>query len=349
MWRLADPKMLWLLLVLPAVLWFVYRRRPGPAMVYPLVGHVPRTPLTARHLAVIAGRPVFTAGIALMILALARPQKLLSRVSIESDAVAIQMAIDVSGSMAGLDFSNPEDIRNGIFRTRLDVVKDVFADFVHRRPSDLIGLITFGGYAISRAPLTFDHDLLLHLLADIEIPGSQYDRFGQPINPEDSMTAIGDALALACARMNDTNMASRIVVFLSDGESNFGIIQPEEAIQIARSLGIKVYTIGVGREGPVPFIGRDLLGRHVIQQADIGMDIELLQRMAEETGGHYFHVEDPAGLSQAMNAIDRLEKTTAEQQVYELYREKLLWPLLIGLLLACGAATTLYGITGKPV
>lgn len=339
MWRLANPAMLLWLLALVVAGWFVYRRRPAPAMIYAPAARLPYLPVTARQVTVSVTRAVFLAGIALTIIALARPQRLHSRIKQRTEALAIQMVVDISGSMAGLDFSPPEAMTSGNFRTRLDVVKELFSDFVGRRPNDLIGLVTFGGYAVSRVPLTFDHDLLRHVLADVEIPGSEYDRQGRLLNPEDQMTAIGDALALACARLADTNIATRIIVFLSDGESNAGVIEPETGISIARSMGIRVYSVAVGTEGRVPFLGRDMMGRPVLQHAQIGMDRELLERMATETGGSYYPVEDPDALEQALSVIDQLETTPLEHTVFERHTEKMAWPLGLGLLLILAAAS----------
>ena len=153
------------------------------------------------------------------------------------------------------------------------------------------------------------------------------------------MTAIGDALATACARLESAVVKSRIIVLLTDGESNTGIITPDQAMKAAKSMGVKVYTIGVGSNGRAPFLVRDVFGRQVIQYADVTLDENLLRSIASTTGGQYFNVTDPKGLGRAMEAIDKLEKTTINTELYNQYDEHFLTFLLPGLiLLAAGAA-----------
>lgn len=345
--QLANPSFLWIFIVLAVAIWFVFRRCQGDGAVYPPTGHLPRIPRSFRHFVADTTRIASITGIALLIVALARPQTRDTRIEEKQEAIAIQMVVDVSGSMAGLDLAAPETLRDGEFRTRLDVVKDAFSEFVRRRPHDAIGLITFGGYAVSRVPLTFDHDLLQHIINNVEIPGSEYDREGHLRRPEEQMTAIGDALALACARLENTDIASRIVVFLSDGESNFGIIDPDDAIRLADSMGIRVYTIAAGSEEMVPFLSHDPRGRPMIQRVFVGLDTDLLQRMAHTTGGRYFHVDDAAGMELALAAIDDMETTVTDQQIVEHTSEKQHWPLTLGLLLLIGAISIRCGVEGK--
>lgn len=348
MWQFADVSLVWLpLILLVLVAWRIFRRRRGAATVYPLTSHLPPLPRSGRLIVMATTRFAFLAGSLLIIIALARPQVVHTRITQRPDNLAIQMVVDVSGSMAALDFASPEEIRDGEYHTRLDVVKEVFSDFIQGRPDDLIGLITFGGYAISRVPLTADHDLLRFILDDIAIPTDQTDREGRLLNPAEQMTALGDALALACARLADIDIASRVVVLLSDGESNFGIIEPDEATRIARAMQIRVYTIAVGTEDKVPFLGRDMAGRPAIQHAVIGLDSELLQRMADPTGGLAFHVSDPDGLTAAMSAIDKLETSPAEPLTLELYNEQMAWPLSLGLIFILMAITTRCVLDGE--
>jgi Ca-activated chloride channel family protein len=264
----------------------------------------------------------------LAVLALARPQTVFSRTVRRSDAIAIQMVVDCSGSMQALDFATPDNRR-----TRLDVVKETFAKFIATRPGDLIGLITFGGFASSRAPLTLDHDALLHSLRGVETAREQFSADGQLLNQEEMLTAIGDALATACARLENTAVKSRIVVLLSDGESNTGIIKPDDAVKAAKALGIKVYTIGVGSTGIAPFLARDAFGRQVIAQAEVRLDEELLRSIASTTGGEYFNVTDPKGLNTVMTRISKLEKTALNTDQYNRYEEHFLNFLIPGLIL----------------
>ncbi len=347
MWQLTEPSYLWILIVLPGAFWFVFRHGQGNGAVYPPTGNLPRLPRSLRHLATDIARIVFLTGIALLMVAMAGPQTRDIRVTERSEAIAIQMVVDVSGSMAGLDFASPETIHATPGSTRLDIAKKSFSEFVRRRPHDAIGLITFGGYAVSRVPLTFDHELLQRMIDDVHIPGSEYDHAGYLRRPEEQMTAIGDALALACARLENTEIVSRIVVFLSDGESNFGIVEPDDAIQLAKSMGIRVYTIAVGSDDKVPFLQHQPDGRTVILRMFVGLDTDLLQRIADTKGGRYFHADDAEGLEQAMAAIDAMETTVTEKQVVEHRAEKLHWPLTLGLLLLIGSISVRCGLDGR--
>ncbi len=349
MWRAGDPSFLWLFILLAAATWHVFRRRAGTGTgtVYPPTGHLSRLPRSVRHVLVDLSRIAFVAGAALLILALARPQRLESHVEETTESIAIFMVADISGSMAGLDFASADAIRAGDHFTRLDAVKDVFSEFVRQRPHDAIGLITFGGYAVTRVPLTFDHNLLQHVIDDVTLSGYENQRTEFLQDPAERMTAIGDALALACARLEETEIPSRVVVLLSDGESNYGIIDPDKAIRIAVAHGIRVHTIAVGSEGPVPFLDYDPLGRPLIRQAVIGLDTELLRRMADTTAGHYFHVTDPEGMEAAINAIDDLETTTIEHRLREHYTEDHGWLLGLGLLLLILAVTVRCGVSGE--
>ena len=245
------------------------------------------------------------AGLAAGIVALARPRAEFALVSESKDAIAIEMAIDVSGSMMALDFSTEKEPE----RTRLDVVKETFRDFVAARPDDLVGLVAFGGFATTRCPLTADHDALLAVLAETRVPGSD----GEPIEEGEAETAIGDGLAMACARLAAaTNVATRIAILLSDGVNNYGIATPAEATALAKRRGIKVYAIGVGTTGPVPFPAIDARGRRVRTRGYGEIDERALRRIATETGGLYFNVRTEGALQDALAKIDELEKTSVE-------------------------------------
>ena len=261
----------------------------------------------------------FLAGAALLVVAAARPRTSLARSSRSVDAIAIAMAVDVSGSMEALDFMSPGSCTE---RTRLDVVKEVFAKFVEARPDDLIGLVTFGGYASTRAPLTADHEVLLHVLKGVQVPTIAYDANGRPVDQEETLTAIGDGLATAIARVKDAEMKSKIVILLSDGVSNTGAVEPDAAAAAAAKLGIRVYTIGVGtRSNRTPFRVRDMVGRSVIQYADMSFDESQLKSIASTTGARYFGVRDEGGLKAALEEIDSLEKTTLDRTVYQRWNE----------------------------
>ncbi len=322
--HLGSPYYLFLFLALAAACWFVLRRRQRQALLFSAFQRLPANRSTWRtRLQPVAPLLVLT-GLALLIVALARPQTIFSRTLRKSDAIAVQMVVDCSGSMQALDFSTPDKQR-----TRLDVVKETFSKFVLQRPGDLVGLVTFGGFASSRVPLTLDHTALLHSLKGVEIAREQFSKEGQLLNQEEMLTAVGDALATGCTRLEEAGVKSKIIVLLSDGESNTGLIKPEEAAKAAKTMGIKIYTIGVGTTGRAPFLGRDMFGRQAIGYADVRLDEELLRSIASTTGGKYFNVTDAKGLEQTMAAISKLEKTTINTELFNKYDEH--FPLVLGL------------------
>ncbi|MBP5320589.1 MAG: VWA domain-containing protein [Kiritimatiellae bacterium] len=279
--------------------------------------------------------PLFLLGALLLIVAAARPRTTLARERRSVNAIAIGMVVDVSGSMEALDLTR----KGEAYRTRLDVVKELFAKFVNERPDDLIGLVTFGGYASTRSPLTADHRALLHVLEGVEIPRAQLDNQGRPVDQEETLTAIGDGLATGLARLMDAEPKTRIVILLSDGESNTGIITPEQATETAAKLGIRVYAIGVGSNGRTPFKTRDIFGREKIAYADATFDESQLKTIAEKTQGRYFSVKDHDGLAQALEEINTLETTRIEREVYDRYDEHFVTYLLWGAVLLAAAIT----------
>ena len=273
------------------------------------------------------------AGLALMIVAAARPRSPLAHETRSVDAIAIAMTVDVSGSMDALDLT-PKGAKFSKETTRLAVVKKLFAEFVQKRPDDLIGLVTFGGYASTRSPLTADHDALLNVLKGVEIPSVSLDAQGRPIAPDEQMTAVGDGLATALARVKDAKPTSKIVILLSDGVSNTGAVEPDEAAAAAAKLGVKVYAIGVGTKARrTPIFGRDFFGRQVVQYVDMTFDEKQLKAIAEKTGGTYFPVNDRDSLENALDEIDQLETTKLEADAYDRWEEHFAMFLFLGALL----------------
>jgi Ca-activated chloride channel family protein len=238
------------------------------------------------------------------------------------------MCIDRSGSMAALDFNV-----DGQQVDRLAIVKQVFQDFVMGkgklpgRPDDLIGLITFGGFVEPRCPLTLDHGALVEVLKEVEIPHPIFDNRGEEINrrlwQEDSQTAIGDALALAANRLKDAHAKSKVIILLTDGEQTAGVLQPVEGAKIAKTLGVKVYTIGIGSNGvvPIPDPYPDAFGRRVIRQEVFPLDEQTLKQIADVTGGKYFSAQDTESLEDVYAEIDRQEKSASEGRLYSEYHE----------------------------
>jgi len=324
--RLASLHWLALLAPLALLMWWQRRRRRRTAVLFSdvrLVRALPRT--WAQRLWPWVGGLRWL-GLTLLIVALARPQQGRQEFRVETYGVAIQVCLDRSGSMQAMDFE-----LDGKPVNRLTAVKRVFHDFVAGqgglpgRPDDLIGLIAFGGFAESKCPLTLDHDALLKVLATVEIPQPIQDRQGRPINDrllaEDQATAIGDAVTLAAGRLKGLKAKSRVIILLSDGEQTAGLVEPLEAARLAKSLGIKVYTIGIGGTGMAPIPVTDPFGRPVLRSVMVRLDEKTLRGMAEAADGRYFHARDTDALEKICGAIDRLEKSPAEGRLYTQYRE----------------------------
>jgi len=331
--RLHDP--LWLLALVPLALLAWWRVRRHSSVLYStttLLDDVPRSLFERVHrlLPWLEGL-----GLVLVVVALARPQRGLEEYRIRTEGVAIVMCLDRSGSMQALDFTE-----NGQRVDRLHVVKRVVRDFVGHRPDDPIGLVVFGGFAESRCPLTLDHDALRSILADVKIPEPLLDERGRPVDlqaaQEEMATAIGDALALATARLRDAKAKSRVIVLVSDGESNAGVIEPLQAARAAAELGIRIHTIGVGTTGVVPMPARDPYGREVIRTSPVRLDEQTLKAIADATGGRYFNAQTTDALERVYERIDRMEKTETEGVLYTRYRELFARLLVPGLALVLG-------------
>ena len=287
-------------------------------------------------------------GLILITLALARPQFGREETRIRTEGIAIQMCIDKSGSMQALDFSLDNQQVN-----RLDAVKGVFEQFVtgddqfSGRSDDLIGLISFGGFASALCPPTLDHGALLDVLQSVKIPEPIRDDQGRVLNEEllreEQATAIGDALALAVDRLKDAKSASRVIVLLSDGENTAGVVTPEDAAGAAAEFGIRVYCIGVGSNGMAPYPVVDPFGRQFLQQQPVRLDEATLKSVAETTGGQYFNAKDTNALRQVYEEIDQLEKTEVEGRLYTSYREVFDYPMLAGL--GCVLMSVILGST----
>lgn len=339
MFEFAHPWFLLMLILLIPAAYRIYSRRINTGLLFAPVHRIPSEGVSWRIYASVLLPAFYLIAIALAIVALARPRKTFSTVTHSTEGVAIQMVVDISGSMDALDMSTQKGGK-WEYRSRLDAVKQAFADFVKRRPDDLLGLISFGGYASTLTPLTTDHEALLHVLQGLTIPINTDD-------PEEAMTAIGDAIATACARLDAIEMKSRIIVLLTDGASNTGIIKPSEAAVAAKKLGFKIYAIGVGRDGIAPFFSRDIFGNKVIVQREVPMDEEILKQISKDTGGRYFSVSDPAGLEEAMKDIDAMEKTKVERDVFRKHEELFLRFLIPSLLFLALAAALNIIVTGR--
>lgn len=335
----ANPWMFLLALPLGFAAWRLLRRARRSGVRFSAVSRLPPRSAGWRAKAAALSPFVLLAGLAALVVASARPRTPLAHERRSVDAIAIAMTVDVSGSMEALDLTPPGE-RFSLDTTRLAVVKKLFAEFVEKRPDDLIGLVTFGGYASTRSPLTADHAALLNVLKGVTIPPISLDAQGRQIAPDEQMTAIGDGLATAVARLKDAKPKSKVAILLSDGVSNTGAVEPDAAAEAAAKLGIKVYAIGVGTKARrTPIFGRDFFGRNVIQYADMTFDERQLKSIAEKTGGRYFAVNDRDSLEKALEEIDKLEKTELEADAWDRWDEHFAAFLLAGALLVFAAAS----------
>lgn len=259
-------------------------------------------------------RPILTGlrilALALVIVAIARPQTGQAREIVKGEGVDIALALDISGSMASLDFE-PQN--------RLEAAKVVISDFVQGRTYDPIGLVVFASNAFSQSPPTTDHNVLLRLLDRTEL--------STDLGIEDG-TAIGMGLANAGNMLQDSDARSRVIILLTDGVNNAGEIDPMTAAEAVKALGIKVYTIGMGRPGQVPVPVQDVFGGEQIVYQESSLDEGTLQQIAETTGGRYFRAEDTGTLKQIYAEIDSLEKSQVEVERHTRYRELMAWLLI---------------------
>jgi Ca-activated chloride channel family protein len=330
--RLYSP--FWLILAPLAIgaLWWRLHPRQRPAAVFSSIADLKDLPVTlAQRLR--RGLPyVYGLGLCLLIAGLARPQSGRSESRITGEGIAIEIVLDISGSMEALDFQ-----LEGRDVSRLDAVKHVIQEFVLGSPKsrlsgrqdDLVGLVAFGGFADSKCPLTLDHGALVDIIQGLEVPRPVRDQKGRVINAqslqEELATAIGDGVAVAVDRLRGAKAKGKVVVLLTDGDNNAGVVDPREAAGIAAESGIKLYTIGIGRNGVVPIPHEDEFGNRVLVPAQFRIDEELLRDMAQTSGGRYFHASDSEGLAQVYAEIDKLEKTRLEETKYAEYTELFRW------------------------
>jgi Ca-activated chloride channel family protein len=259
---------------------------------------------------------------ALVIVALARPQLGSTLERVQASGVDIMLVLDVSGSMIAEDYIVGDTRVN-----RIDTVKRVTREFIEARPNDRIGIIAFAGRPYLVSPLTLDHDWLLNRLDDVHIG-----------MVEDS-TAIGSALASAAARLKDRDSKTKIIVLLTDGANNAGKVQPLTAAEAAHAFGIKIYTIGAGSTGPVPVpVGKDMFGQTMYQNMVFDFDEKLLQEIAKIGNGKSFRAADTETMNSTFKEIDRLEKTKIEVEKTAEYHDYFSWLLLAATLLLAAEA-----------
>ncbi|MFR9166100.1 MAG: vWA domain-containing protein [Dysgonomonas sp.] len=298
----ANPKYLFLLILLiPLVVWYILKLRKTQATfkissVSAYKGKGSSLKVYLRHLPFV----LRTLAIAFIIIALARPQNINSWDETETEGIEIMMALDVSGTMLAQDLK-PD---------RLEAAKKVAAEFITDREKDNIGLVVFAGESFTQCPLTTDHGVLLNLLHEV--------KYGMI---EDG-TAIGLGLANAVNRLKDSQAKSRVVILLTDGSNNRGQIAPLTAAELAKSFGIRVYTIGVGSRGMAPTPVMTPFGERIMN-IPVEIDERTLTEIASLTGAKYFRATDNNSLVEIYSEIDAMEKTlirtstvTKKQELY---------------------------------
>ena len=311
----ANPKLLWLLLLVPlAIVWYILRHKKQEASVRfsDMSGFV-KLPKTwkayLRHLLF----ALKMAALALLIVALARPQSSSTNSTSNIEGIDIVMAMDVSGSMLARDLK-PD---------RLTAAKRVTSDFVNDRPGDRMGLVIFSGETFTQVPLTTDHGVMLNMLAEMKN------------GLIDDGTAIGDGLATAISRLKDSEAISKVVILLTYGMNNAGSVDPYTAAEIAKLYGIRVYTIGVGTYGTAPYPVQTPFGTQM-QQIKVEIDEKLLSTIANSTGGKYFRANNNKKLDEIYQEIDKLERSKIEvtefRRLHEEFYPLVAWAIALLLL-----------------
>ncbi|MEY4617759.1 MAG: hypothetical protein RJB66_2719 [Pseudomonadota bacterium] len=293
-----------------------WQRKKRPALKFSTMQLVPRQKTWRVYLAPV---PLVLQYLSLLlfVIALARPQKSDELTKKNVEGIDIVITLDISDSMLIEDMPP---------LNRLEAAKETIRDFVKGRSSDRIGLTLFMGEAFTKIPLTLDYDMIVSELKEI-----------QPSRTIKMGTAIGVALANSVARLKDSKAKSRIIVFLTDGENNSGTIDPETALEIAKGEGLKIYSIGIGKDGEtrLPVYSMDPFGRKIktYQPFHSTVNEELLQKMADDTGGKYWRATSYNGMKEIFREIDRLERTTIEVNKFtrftELYQKWLKWGLFL--------------------
>ncbi len=311
----AYPKLLWLLLILPPLGYWLFARdkKTRPYLHYSDSSYRSVLKRTWRQRLYPTLHVLRLLAVALLVVALARPQSTSKQSSKNIEGVDIVMAMDISGSMLAEDFSP----------NRLEASKQLAREFVRGRESDRIAVVAFSGEAYTQCPLTIDHGILENRIRQLK-SGVITDG-----------TALGDGLAVSINRIRQSDAKSKVIILLTDGVNNAGSIDPLTASDIAKTYGIRVYTIGVGTRGLAPYPYKTPFGIQY-QNVQVEIDENLLKQIADETGGMYFRATNKNRLKAVFEEIDKLEKTKIEVLSYEQRAEEFkpfLWAALALLLL----------------
>ena len=295
------PKLLWLL-VIPAllVLHYIYLELSERHPHLRVSTSVPWMASGRSFMAMLRHVPFILriSALSMIIVSIARPRSSEEMERIDTEGIDIILAMDVSTSMLARDLT-PD---------RINASKDIAIEFIAQRPTDRMGIVVFAGESFTQCPLTTDRATLINLMKDV-----QTDLI------EDG-TAIGNGLATAVARMKDSDAKSRVVILLTDGVNNRGEISPQMAAEIAKTYGVRVYTIGVGKEGMAPYPVMTPWGVEV-QNVKVEIDEALLAEIAESTGGRYFRATDNTKLAEIYSEINKMEKARTTVDSFPIYKE----------------------------
>ncbi|MBR0122827.1 MAG: VWA domain-containing protein [Bacteroidales bacterium] len=291
----ANKPLLFLLLIIPILIaLYVWKyRKLYPTIQISSFDFANKSKTSFREILVHVLFGLEMVAVALLIVALARPQSSEKNSTTNVEGIDIVMTMDVSGSMLAEDFKP----------NRLEAAKKVGAKFVDGRPNDRIGLVVFASESYTQCPMTTDHKVLNQLMSEIKT-GIIEDG-----------TAIGDGLSIAISRLKDSDAISKVIILLTDGVNNTGSIDPISAAEIAKMFGLRVYTIGVGTNGTAPYPVQDFFGNKRYQQVEVNIDEDMLRQIANMTGAQYFRATDNSSLDKIYSEIDKMEKSRIE--VYE--------------------------------
>ena len=317
MFIFKDPWVLAFILLIPLLVIITRRRRTDPTFIFSskkLLEEIRPTFRQRMSSSLILFRAL---ALVLVIFALARPQSVLEESKTVSEGVDIVLDLDTSTSMLAEDFKIAQKRVN-----RYDVVKDVVKEFIQKRKDDRIGMVAFAARAYTVCPLATDYAWINENLDRVRV-GMIEDG-----------TAIGSAIASSLNRLRTSKTKSRIIILLTDGINNAGTVSPLTAAEAARALKIKIYTIGVGTKGLVPYpVGQDRFGRNVYQNIPIEIDEEMLKKIADMTGGKYYRATDTETLRKIYDDINKLEKSNIEHFGYREYSELFGYFLIPGLII----------------
>lgn len=309
---LAQPYFLLLLLLLPVLLWYFHYQERQRSVVFRI--STTEGLKTIKKSWKVRWRPVLNVlrsiAFVAFVIALARPQQTNVNETIDSEGIDIVLSMDVSGSMLAEDFKP----------NRLEAAKDNAMKFIDARPTDRIGLVIFSGESFTQCPITIDHNVLKEQLSQIKKSSLLQDG-----------TAIGDGLATAVDRLRDAKGKSKVIILMTDGVNNMLKVGPELALEIAKAYKVRVYTIGIGREGQALFPVQTPYGM-TKQMMPVQIDEPLLKKIAKETGGKYYRATGNSKLETIYKDIDKLEKTSVAVNAYKRYAELFFWFAFTGIL-----------------